>query len=588
MDFSHQLRDIRPHKVGKVVPISLHFSEFLLNFSVGQRLVFGFVAAALIAALMIGAIGLQRFQGLEAQSEFYQDLVQTSNSLQNARNILVLMNIKVHTTLGDAQSNLSQETLQQDQYSVYNLTTGYMGTLRDYKNNHLLHQHPMQMQSLIEANHQSQAQQQEYLFGSAIRTWRLYQTVQASILQDMQHGKVFDAQLLERLQGERTFADALSALQGLIRFNESLTSSVRDATSVQERNQFIMTIAGVLLACIGIALAGLLIFNTFVQRLKQIRTVAQSVEHGNLDTHLSVSGRDEIAAVADSMNAMVKTMVADAIIYEQQRQLNQFKDQFIMNVSHELRTPLTQVYGFLELMIDYHGQLDAELQMTFLNRAKYGCQELIYLVNSVLDATRASSDVAAPRMTQVQVASLVHEVIDSLDPRQKQGYTFQATLPDSICVMADQQYLRQILRNLVSNALKYSPKQTTISFAVDVLDGVLDNRSGSKLDSGRGQVENSKQMVCISVKDTGPGIPPDEIPQLFQRFVRLERDTSGTVRGTGLGLYVCKQLVEAMNGKIWVESTGVAGEGSRFCFTLPSACPANTLSAEYRSVEIVS
>ncbi len=576
MNLSHQLRDVRPRALVralvKVGPISLHFSEFLLNFSVGQRLISGFVAAALIAALMIGAIGLQRFQGLETQSEFYQDLVQTSNSLQSARNILVLMNIKAHTALEDAQLNLSQETLKQDQSSIENLITGYTSTLSDYKRNHLLHRHPLQMQSLIEANHQVQAQQQEYLLGSAVRTWQLYQMVQEVTLQDMQQGKIFDAQLLERLQGERTFTDALSALQGLIRFNESLASSVRDSTSIQERNQFIMTIAGVLLACVGIALAGLLIFNTFVQRLKQIRTVTQSVEQGNLGTHLTVKGRDEIAAVAGSVNAMVKTMVADAIIYEQQRQLNQFKDQFIMNVSHELRTPLTQVYGFLELMVDYHGQLDADLQMTFLSRAKYGCQELIYLVNSVLDATRANSDVNAPRISKVEIAPMVYEVIDSLDPRQKQGYTFQVALLDATSVMADQQYLRQILRNLVSNALKYSPKQSSISFAADVLD----------------QAKDGKQIVCISVKDTGPGIPPDEIPQLFQRFARLERDMSGTVRGTGLGLYVCKQLVEAMNGKIWVESTGVAGEGSRFCFTLPSACPVATHAAEGQSAQFVS
>ena len=70
------------------------------------------------------------------------------------------------------------------------------------------------------------------------------------------------------------------------------------------------------------------------------------------------------------------------------------------------------------------------------------------------------------------------------------------------------------------------------------------------------------------VKDTGPGIPPEEIPQLFQRFARLKRDVSGTIRGTGLGLYVCKQLVEAMNGSIWVESSGKAGEGSCFFVAL--------------------
>lgn len=570
MNFSRRLMDGRSERLREVNSTQPNFSEFLLNFSVGQRLTAGFIAAALIAALMIGAIGLQRIQVLEAQSEFYQDLVKTSNSLQNARNILVLMNIKTHTTLVDAQSNLSQETFGQDRDSVYSLATSYASILNEYQHSHLLHQHPVQIEFLTEAGHQAQADQQIYLLGSALRTWQLYQTVQNQILQDTSRTKVFDAQVLERIQGERTFADALSALQGIVRFNQGLASSVHDATTVQERDQLLMTIACVLLACVGIALAGLLIFNTFVQRLKQIRTVTQSVEQGNFSTRLTVKGRDEIAAVAGSVNAMLETMVADALVYEQQRQLNQFKDQFIINVSHELRTPLTQVYGFLELLIDYHGQLDSERQLTFLTRAKYGCQELIYLVNSVLDATRAGSDVAAPRITNVPVLGIVHEVIDSLDPRQTNGYTFELTVPASITVQADQQYLRQILRNLVSNALKYSPKDTVIRFAADVL------------------VENDKQIVRICVKDTGPGIPPEEIENLFQRFVRLERDVSGTVRGTGLGLYVCKQLVEAMGGKIWIESTGIAGEGSSFCFTLPSPHPANIQPVENRSVKVLS
>jgi nitrogen fixation/metabolism regulation signal transduction histidine kinase len=77
--------------------------------------------------------------------------------------------------------------------------------------------------------------------------------------------------------------------------------------------------------------------------------------------------------------------------------------------------------------------------------------------------------------------------------------------------------------------------------------------------------------VCICVRDTVPGIPPEEQSMLFQQFFRLKRDLSGTIRGTGLGLYLCRQFVEAMNGQIWVESSGIAGEGSSFCFTLPVA-----------------
>lgn len=75
--------------------------------------------------------------------------------------------------------------------------------------------------------------------------------------------------------------------------------------------------------------------------------------------------------------------------------------------------------------------------------------------------------------------------------------------------------------------------------------------------------------VCLSVQDAGPGIPPEELPLLFEKFVRLKRDLGGLTRGTGLGLYICKCLVEAMEGHIWVESSGRSGEGSRFCITLP-------------------
>jgi len=113
-----------------------------------------------------------------------------------------------------------------------------------------------------------------------------------------------------------------------------------------------------------------------------------------------------------------------------------------------------------------------------------------------------------------------------------------------------------VLRNLLSNATKYAAHDTPIIVSA-ALYGALVQR------------DHPSPEICISVKDSGPGIPPENISSLFGQFVRLQRDISGKVRGTGLGLYVSKQLVEAMGGKIWVESTGVAGEGSTFRFTLP-------------------
>lgn len=545
-----------------------HISGFLLNFTVGQRLTLGFLTAALIAALTIGGTGLYRTQDMGKETNFYQSLVQTSRTLPQGSNILVLITIEIREMLDTVQSPIiSQETLTVQQKAVRGLADRYEKLLLDYQANHLLYRNPSQVEVLKEANHEAQAGQQVVLVDSALRTWRLYKTTQEQILNYISQRNGQEAERLARLQGEPTYADAQSALHGLIQFNERLTNSIRDATAIQGRDQLIMTIISALLACLGIIMAGALISNTFVYRLRQLRSVTQSVEQGRLDTRLTVEGRDEIAAVSFSVNAMLETMVADAIAYEQQKQLNQFKDEFIMNVSHELRTPLTQVYGFLELLFDYHGQLDSEQQRTFLSRAKYGCQELMHLVNSILDATKAGSGLKPPPLEDIELTSITREVIDYLDPRQRQDYTLELAVPETLVVKADHQYLRQILRNLISNAFKYSPKQTQISISAELLQ------------PEEGQLKYTPQ-VLICVKDTGPGIPPEEIPQLFQRFARLKRDVSGTVRGTGLGLYVCKQLVEAMHGKIWVKSTGIAGEGSTFCFTLELAPASHSTTSE--------
>ena len=243
--------------------------------------------------------------------------------------------------------------------------------------------------------------------------------------------------------------------------------------------------------------------------------------------------------------------------YEQQRQLNQLKDQFIMNVSHELRTPLTAVYGWLELLATFREQQDTSMQATYLSKAMDRCQELIHLVNNVLETVHVTGDVKHPQPEECLVAQAVCEELEHFDPREVQAHTIQIDVPEQLSVWADQQYLRQVLRNLLSNAFKYAPQHTSV-----VISATLYDTTAQRTDSA--------PHVCICVKDAGPGIPPAELPLLFEKFVRLERDLAGPVRGSGLGLYISKQLVETMGGHIWAESTGRAGEGSRFYFTLPS------------------
>jgi signal transduction histidine kinase len=239
--------------------------------------------------------------------------------------------------------------------------------------------------------------------------------------------------------------------------------------------------------------------------------------------------------------------------YEQQQELSQLKDQLMLNLGHELRTPLTVVYGYLELLVALEGNLDSKVQMNFLKNAMSACDELQLLVNSLQDAGSTSKSMDADYIEDVAVEAVVQDAVryfTSHTEFEEQENRIQLDIFGQLIVRVHALYVRQVLRNLISNALKYSPDGTPV---------VVSARCQG----------NDAAEVCISVQDAGPGIPADEIPLLFSQFVRLRRDISGPVRGIGLGLYISKQLVEAMGGHIWVESAGIPGQGSRFCFTLP-------------------
>jgi signal transduction histidine kinase len=243
---------------------------------------------------------------------------------------------------------------------------------------------------------------------------------------------------------------------------------------------------------------------------------------------------------------------------EEQQRLNQLKDQIIVHVSHELRTPLTAVVGYVELLLKHQGELDAAMQARWVDEVKQGCDELELLINSILDAARVARDGQNLHLEPTPVAPTVRAVLASFDPREVHAYAVRLDLPAHLTVWADQHALRRVLRNVLGNAFKYAPKQTPISISAAL------SRHPSESAAAAAQ-------VCIRVEDRGPGIPPAELPLLFQQFGRLPRDLAGKVRGSGLGLYISRQLVEAMHGQLWVESSGKPGEGSCFCFTLPSA-----------------
>ena len=237
--------------------------------------------------------------------------------------------------------------------------------------------------------------------------------------------------------------------------------------------------------------------------------------------------------------------------YAKLSEVDRLKDAFLTTASHELRTPLTIVQGYLELLGEMENA-SPEIRQGFLTKARRACDELVLLQANIMDASRIEFDMATLHSTSISLKDVCTSVADLFEPLilQEQRH-IEIHVAASIQVSADEIRLKQILRNLFANALRYSPAQTPIFITA---------------------VEEPEQgFVRIKVIDRGFGVPPDKQEAIFERFVRLERDMHGTVRGSGLGLAITRQLVEAMHGTIALESSGVKGEGSTFSFTLPTS-----------------
>lgn len=263
-------------------------------------------------------------------------------------------------------------------------------------------------------------------------------------------------------------------------------------------------------------------------------------------------GFAEQAAIAFT-NAQLYQQLRSA--HQRQQELDQLKDQFMVTASHELRTPLTAIQGYIELLAQYDEMIPTSQRQEFLQKARRGCDELVLLLGNVMDASRLELDsgIQPAHFEHLSVQKVIQSVIELIEPQltqEKREVYFN--VPAHLVVRADPARLRQVLLNLSNNALKYSPPGSPIAFSAFLVS----------TDAGT--------SVVIRVIDKGKGIPPQDQSRLFQRFVRLDRDLNSVIRGSGLGLYISRRLIEAMNGKIGVESSGVPGAGTIFFIQLPT------------------
>jgi signal transduction histidine kinase/peroxiredoxin len=271
-----------------------------------------------------------------------------------------------------------------------------------------------------------------------------------------------------------------------------------------------------------------------------------------------------IAAFILAQRGTYQQAIGDmGIAVEQAQQLEKLKDQFITHVNHELRTPIMTLDGYVEVLYAGRARMSEQEQEEALARASRAGKALVTLLESILEVRRIDeTTVFDPQI--VDIAESLEMAQTLLDPRAGglAGRDLHVDLPRGVAVWGEQARVQQILTNLLSNALKYSPSGSPL---------VVQARQITASSSAASFA--ARQQVEIRVRDFGQGIPPDQAPLLFHRFTRLPRDLGSNIPGNGLGLYLCRVFAEAMGGSIHVESTGRPGEGSVLVLRLPDARP---------------
>jgi len=225
--------------------------------------------------------------------------------------------------------------------------------------------------------------------------------------------------------------------------------------------------------------------------------------------------------------------------------MTNIQDEFVSTISHEIRTPLTSIKGFSQTMLDNWGQLDEEKKKKFLTIINEQSQRLIKLVENVLNVAKIDSEGDELVLREVDLERAARKTVDLIRVNFKE-HNFVVMPPKApLAALCDEDYLQQILVNILENAAKYS-------------------RTGSNVEIS---FAPQGDFNVISISDEGFGIASDDLDKIFEKFYRADDFLTSKTQGSGLGLYIAQNLVRKMDGKIKVESA--LGSGTKFSVFLP-------------------
>ena len=353
----------------------------------------------------------------------------------------------------------------------------------------------------------------------------------------VQFGHTISLELRRQLEQE---------VQGYVRVGVSLEQMEREV----RRQSLLLTGLSLVLMVLGI-LVGWGMYRAILSPLEHLSTAVREFGAGNLRARARLDTGDEIEALAHEFNVM-----ADAIVRQrdQLRQTNEelsranrVKSAFLAAMSHELLTPLHSILGYTSLLLDEVNVKLDEAGRRYAQAIQRAGKHLLALIENVLQYSKLEAKAERLHLTAVSIDELVREVVENQRPlADEKGLQLDVDVETGVTLQTDAVKLKQILLNLLNNAIKYT-------------------------DDGRVQIRGRSQngSVYFEVADTGPGIPEELRERLFEPFTRQEE--AGKSRGAGLGLAIAKRYVEMLGGTIGFESR--PGQGSRFWVILPKEGP---------------
>ncbi len=363
-------------------------------------------------------------------------------------------------------------------------------------------------------------------------------------------------------------SDIIEQLKLIRRTNEKdVFAKIINLSESSDRARNVSILISVFALSTGLIVA-FIITRSIKKPLDVMKAKTVDISQGNFKGDLEVSSPPVIAELASAINTMCHRL----------QEVDDMKSEFFSHMSHELRTPLASIKEGTTMLLEGLGGEISEKQQRILSIVIQESNRLIELVNSLLDLSKIEAGMMNYHFTSTDLSALVKKSLDALAPlAEAKNLSISNNIGILLPVKVDHERMLQVFRNIIGNAIKFTPENGSIKLEANVMGSIVDYRSiigdDKDFDSDNGKRKREAKaggsFVEVEVHDTGIGIPEEDLARIFVKFQQVIPAKGEKIKGTGLGLATVKQIIQDHGGNVW--ATSRVGKGSTFYITLPLA-----------------